>query len=261
MFRSLWTAKTGLEAQQKQVDVITHNLANVGTNGFKKSRVVFHDLLYQTERQAGAFSAQNNQYPTSYQVGVGVTPVATVRSHKQGELLQTSNPLDLGINGDGFFQILLPDGTTGYTRNGNFVKDAQGSIVMVGTGYPLQPQIQIPQGASNLSISPDGTVTASVNGQTQQLGQVQLATFINPNGLDAIGGTILKETQASGAPQVGNPADAGLGLGSLNQSYVEAANVNIVEELVSLIQAQRAYDVNSKAVQTSDQMLQKLGQL
>lgn len=261
MMRSLWTAKTGLEAQQRNVDVISNNLANVSTQGFKKSRAIFQDLLYQTERQPGSASSQQTQLPTGYQVGTGSIPVATARIHTQGNVESTGNDLDVSINGNGFFQIQLPDGTIGYTRNGSFQRDSQGNLVNAN-GFLLQPQITVPLGTTKLTISDDGIVNAFVSGnaQPQQIGQITIADFINPAGLQSQGGSIYVETVASGAPTVGNPGAAGTGLGTLAQGFVETSNVNVVEELVSLIQTQRAYDINSKAVQTADQMLAKLSQ-
>ena len=260
MMRSLSIAKTGLEAQQTQLDAITNNLANVATNGYKKSRAVFEDLLYQNIRQAGAPTAQETQLPTGLQLGSGVRAVATSRNFSQGNLANTGNQLDLAINGQGFFQVQMPDGTTAYTRDGAFQVDAQGQLV-TSSGYLVNPGIAVPQGAQNITIGRDGTITATVAGTTapQQLGQLQLASFVNPAGLEPRGGNLYVETAASGAAQAGNPGTNGLGV--LNQGAIEGSNVNVVEELVSMIQAQRAYEINSKAIQTSDQMLQRLSQL
>jgi flagellar basal-body rod protein FlgG len=260
MMRSLSIAKTGLEAQQTQLDTITHNLANVGTNGYKRSRAVFEDLLYQNIRQAGANSTQQTQLPTGLQLGTGVKTVATARNFSQGSLTQTGNNLDLAINGQGFFQIQMPDGTTSYTRDGSFQVDAQGQLV-TSSGYPVSPGITVPANTQNITIGKDGIVTATVSGSTtpQQIGQLQLANFMNPAGLDPRGGNLFAETAASGTPQTGNPGTTGLG--AINQGVVESSNVNVVEELVSMIQAQRAYEINSKAIQTSDQMLARLAQL
>lgn len=260
MMRSLWVAKSGMEAQQTQLDHISHNLANSSTNGYKSSHAVFEDLIYQNLRQSGANSSEQTQLPTGLQVGLGVRPVATARTFTQGNLQQTSNNMDLAIQGKGFFQITMPDGTTGYTRDGSFQLDSQGQMV-TNNGYVLQPGITVPATATGVTIGNDGTVTAMIAGQVapQNLGQIQLATFINPAGLDPKGQNLYGETTSSGAPQTGAPTSNGLG--SMSQGFVETSNVNVVEELVSMIQTQRAYELNSKAIQTSDQMLQKLGQL
>lgn len=260
MIRSLWISKTGLEAQQTQLDTITHNLANVSTNGYKRSHAVFEDLLYQNLRQAGAPTTQQTQLPTGLQLGTGVRPVATARNFSQGNLQQSGNNLDLAINGQGFFQIAMPDGSVGYTRDGSFQVDAQGQIVNAN-GHPVSPSITVPATAQNVTVAVDGTVSASLPGSStpQQLGQIQLASFVNPAGLDPKGNNIFVETAASGNPQTGNAGANGLGV--LNQGYVETSNVNVVEELVAMIQTQRAYEINSKAIQTSDQMLGRLAQL
>ncbi|PZP63007.1 MAG: flagellar basal-body rod protein FlgG [Azospira oryzae] len=260
MIRSLWIANTGLDAQQTQMDVIANNLANVSTNGFKRSRAVFEDLLYQTLRQPGAQSSQQTQIPSGLQIGTGVRPVATERIHTQGNLQQTGNALDVAIQGPGFFQVLLPDGTTAYTRDGSFQADANGQLV-TASGYPVQPAITIPANAISITIGKDGTVSVVQPGSAIpiQVGSLQLATFVNPAGLQSYGENLYLETAASGTPNVNTPGTNGAGL--LNQGYVETSNVNVVEELVSMIQTQRAYEINSKAIQVSDQMLQRLGQL
>lgn len=260
MIRSLWIAKTGLDAQQTQLDVITNNLANVSTSGFKRARAVFEDLLYQTMRQPGAQSSQQTTIPSGLQIGTGVRPVATERIHTQGNLTQTGNSLDVAIQGDGFFQILLPDGTTGYTRDGAFQKDAQGQIV-TSSGYPLQPAITIPANAQSVTIAKDGTVSVQQAGQTAptQIGTIQLASFVNSGGLQGVGENLYLETASSGTPTPNTPGTNGVGV--LNQSYLETSNVNVVEEMVNMIQTQRAYEINSRAIQTSDQMLAKLAQL
>lgn len=260
MIRSLWISKTGLDAQQTNLDVVANNLANVNTNGFKRSRAVFEDLLYQTLRQPGALSTQQTQVPTGLQVGTGVRPVATERVHTQGNLTQTGNAFDLAINGPGFLQVQMPDGTIAYTRDGSLHVDAQGQVV-TSNGYPLATPITVPANALKVSIGSDGTVSVNVPGQVnaQNVGAIQLASFVNPAGLQSLGQNLYAETSASGAPQSGSPGTNGLGL--LNQGYVETSNVNVVEELVSMIQTQRAYEINSKAIQTSDQMLQRLSQL
>ena len=260
MMRSLSIAKTGLEAQQTQLDAITHNLANVGTNGYKRSRAVFEDLLYQNLRQAGGPSTQETQLPTGLQLGSGVRPVATSRNFSQGALTQTGNQLDLAVNGSGFFQVQMPDGSTAYTRDGSFQVDAQGQLVN-SSGYLISPAITLPQGTETITIGRDGIVSATVAGAKapQQIGQLQLAGFVNPAGLEPRGGNLFTETAASGSPQTGNPGGAGLGV--VQQGVVEGSNVNVVEELVAMIQTQRAYEINSKAIQTSDQMLARLSQL
>lgn len=260
MIRSLWTAKTGLEGQQFNVDVISNNLANVSTNGFKRQRAVFEDLLYQVVRQPGAQSSQLNQVPSGLQLGTGVRPVATARIFTNGNLQQTGNDLDIAVNGQGFFQVLLPDGTTGYTRDGSFQLDNQGNVV-TSSGYPLQPGITIPPNTTKITIGNDGTVTALVSGSSTptQVGTIQLANFTNPGGLQARGENQFLETASSGAPQVNQPGTNGLGV--LNQGFVETSNVSVTEELVNLITAQRAFEINSRSIQSSDQMLQKLTQL
>lgn len=260
MMRSLWIAKSGMEAQQIQLDHISHNLANSATNGYKRSHAVFEDLMYQTLRQTGANSSEQSTLPSGLQVGLGVRPVATTREFSQGSLQQSTNALDVAIQGNGFFPITLPDGTTGYTRDGSFKLDSQGQIV-TNNGYALQPGIVVPANTKSITIANDGTVTAAVDGQTepQNLGQIQIANFINPAGLEPRGENLFIETASSGTPNSAAPGTNGLG--TLAQGYVETSNVNVVEELVSMIQTQRAYELNSKAIQTSDQMLQRLSQL
>ncbi len=260
MIRSLWISKTGLDAQQTQMDVIANNLANVSTNGFKRSRAVFEDLLYQTLRQPGAQSSQQTQLPSGLQIGTGVRPVATERIFTQGNLQQTGNSKDVAIQGQGFFQVLMPDGTTAYTRDGSFQSDAQGQLV-TSSGFQVQPNITIPVNALSITIGRDGTVSVTEPGSANpvQVGTLQVATFINPVGLQAMGENLYVETAASGSPNINTPGIDGAGL--LNQGYVETSNVNVVEELVNMIQTQRAYEINSKAIQTSDQMLQRLSQM
>jgi flagellar basal-body rod protein FlgG len=260
MIRSLWIAKTGLDAQQTQLDVITNNLANVNTNGFKKSRAVFEDLLYQTLRQPGAQSSQQTTVPSGLQIGLGTKPVATERIHTQGNLSQTGNALDVAIQGQGFFQVQMPDGTLAYTRDGSFQKDANGQLV-TSSGYPLSPPIQVQSDVLSVTISRDGEVSVLRSGQTapQAAGNIQLTTFVNPGGLQSMGENLYAETASSGTPTPNTPGSNGAGL--LSQGYVETSNVNVVEELVSMIQTQRAYEINSKAVSTSDQMLGRLTQL
>ncbi len=260
MLRSLWIAKTGLDAQQMHIDVISNNLANVSTNGFKRSRAVFEDLLYQTLRQPGAQSSQQTQIPSGLQIGTGVRPIASERIFTQGNLQQTSNPLDVAIQGAGFLQIQMPDGTTAYTRDGSLRTDANGQLV-TSSGFAVQPAVTIPANTQSITIGRDGVVSVVRAGTTAatQIGTLQLANFINPAGLLSMGENLYTETTASGTASVNQPGSNGLGL--LSQGYVETSNVNVVEELVNMIQTQRAYEINSKAIQTSDQMLQKLTQL
>ncbi len=260
MMRSLWIAKTGMEAQQLQLDNISNNLANTSTNGYKRGHAVFEDLMYQNLRQAGAASSEQTQLPTGLQVGLGTRAVATSRNFSQGNLLQSQSPLDVAIRGNGFFQIQQPDGTTGYTRDGSFQLSSTGQLV-TNTGYTVQPGITIPAQAQSVTIGNDGTVSVVLPGQPlpQTVGQVQIASFINPAGLEPKGQNLYAETAASGTPNAGTPGQNGLG--SVQQGFVETSNVNVVEELVQMIQTQRAYELNSKAIQTSDQMLQKLAQL
>jgi flagellar basal-body rod protein FlgG len=257
MIRSLWIAKTGLDAQQMNMDVVSNNLANVSTTGFKRSRAVFEDLLYQTLRQPGAKSSQQSEIPSGLQLGTGVRPIATERIFLQGNLTQTGNPLDVAIQGNGFFQITLPDGTTAYTRDGSFQVNSQGQLV-TASGYTVVPAITIPADTLSITISRDGIVTVQQAGSTAptQIGQLQLASFINPAGLQSTGENLYLETAASGAPSTNTPGTNGLGV--LNQAYLETSNVNVAEELVNMIQAQRAFEMNSRAVTASDQMLQTL---
>ena len=260
MINSLWISKTGMEAQQMQLDVISNNLANSSTNGFKRASAVFEDLMYQNLRQAGSNSSEQSQLPTGLQVGLGVRTVATSRSFSQGALQQSSNKLDVAVQGNGFFQVTMPDGTTNYTRDGAFQVDSQGRLV-TATGLPIANGVTVPANATSIAIAGDGTVTAQIPGTVspQSIGTIALASFINPAGLDPKGQNLYAETPASGQPNSGTPGANGLG--SLMQGYVETSNVNVVQELVTMIQTQRAYEMNSKAIQTSDQMLQKLGQL
>lgn len=260
MIRSLWIARTGLDAQQTQLDVISNNLANVSTTGFKRSRAVFEDLLYQTLRQPGAQSTQTTQISSGLQLGAGVQPVATERILTQGNLQQTGNVLDLGVQGNGMFQILLPDGTTAYTRDGSFQLDNQGQMV-TASGYTLNPAITIPTDALTITVGKDGTVSVLQAGQTNptQVGSIQLATFINPGGLQGLGENLFLETASSGTATPNTPGQNGAGV--INQTYVETSNVNVAEELVSMIATQRAYELNSRVIQTSDAMLGRLTQL
>ncbi|MDM0042937.1 flagellar basal-body rod protein FlgG [Variovorax dokdonensis] len=260
MIRSLYVAKTGLEAQQTQLDVVSNNLANVGTTGFKKSRAVFEDLMYQNLRQVGGQTSDQTRLPSGLQVGTGVRVVATERMHAQGNMTKTDNPKDVAINGAGFFQVQMPDGTTSYTRDGSFQTDSEGQLV-TASGFLIQPAITIPQNSTSLTIGRDGIVSVTQAGSTAtvQVGQLQLATFLNPAGLQSQGENLYTETDSSGPPNLVNPGLDGAGI--LSQGYTEASNVNVVEELVNMITTQRAYEINSKAVQTSDQMLQRLAQL
>ncbi len=253
MIRALFTSATGMQAQQLNLDVIANNLSNVNTTGFKRSRVDFQDLLYQTMRPAGTRSG-SNEIATGVQVGHGTRPVATQKIFAQGNFQQTENPLDLVIEGDGFFSLVRPDGQLAYTRSGAFKRDSQGQIVN-SDGLVLQPAITLPQDAQNISIGSDGTVsiTTATSPNPTQVGQIQLARFVNPAGLNAIGRNLLLPTQASGAATTGQPAQQGFG--SIGQGFLESSNVSVVEEMVNMIAAQRAFEVNSKAIKTADEML------
>ncbi len=259
MLGALFTSSTGMKAQQLYVDTIANNLANVNTTGFKKSRVDFQDLLYQTLKPAGAETADGNQVPEGMQVGLGVKPIAISKLFTQGAITQTGNDFDIAIEGDGFFQILQPDGTVAYSRDGSFNIDANGSIV-TSDGFILQPAITIPSNTKEVSIGQDGTVSALLaDGTISNVGQIQIATFINPAGLSAMGKNLLGETVASGTALVGV---AGLeGRGTLAQGFLELSNVEIVDEMVNMILAQRAYEINSRAIKTADEMLQVANQL
>jgi flagellar basal-body rod protein FlgG len=260
MIRSLWIAKTGLDAQQTQLDVISNNLANVSTNGFKRQRAIFEDLLYQTLRQPGAASSQQSTIPSGLMLGTGVRPIATEHIFTQGSLQNTTNALDIAVNGQGFFQIQMPDGTLAYTRDGAFQMDSTGQVV-TSSGYPISPAITIPSNATSITISRDGIVSVVLAGATTptQLGNIQLASFVNQGGLQSVGENLFVETASSGTPTPNTPGSNGTGL--LNQGYVETSNVNVAEELVSMIQTQRAYELNSKVISTSDAMLGRLTQL
>jgi flagellar basal-body rod protein FlgG len=255
MNSALWAAKTGLDAQNTRMTTISHNLANVNTTGFKKDRAVFEDLLYQNQRQVGASTSQDTVSPTGLNLGTGVRIVATEKNYSQGQLETTGNALDVAINGRGFFQVLMPDGTAAYTRDGSFKMSAEGELV-TANGFRYQPAISIPQGAQSITIASDGTVSAQLSGQSAptQIGTVQLTDFVNPAGLEPRGDNLLVESAASGPAQTGNPGLNGLGL--LQQGYLEGSNVNVVEELVAMIETQRAYEMNSKAISTTDEMLQ-----
>ena len=260
MMRSLWISKTGMEGQQTRLDAIANNLANVATNGFKRSGVVFEDLMYQNLRQSGAASSEQSQLPTGLQLGLGVRTAATSRNFSQGSLAQTGGQFDLAIEGQGFFQVQMPDGTAGYTRDGAFQVSSTGQIV-TSAGFTVQPGITVPVGARSVTVAKDGVVSVTLPGQAapQAVGQLQLAQFVNPAGLDPLGGNLYAETASSGTPSTGAPGANGMG--SVKQGYIEGSNVNVVEELVTMITTQRAYEMNSKAIQTSDQMLQRLSQV
>ena len=255
MDAALWAAKTGLDAQQTEMSVISNNLANVNTTGYKQDRAVFEDLLYQNQTQVGADTSQTTQSPSGMSIGTGVQVVSTEKEYSQGSLSQTGNPLDVAIQGQGFFQIQMPDGTLAYTRDGTFQTNAQGQLVN-SSGYVVQPGITIPQNAQSVTIGTDGTVTVLLPGQSSptQVGQLQLANFMNPAGLQPIGQNLLVQSASSGSPQTGTPGVNGLG--SVTQGDLESSNVDVVEELVNMIQTQRAYEMNSKAISTVDQMLQ-----
>ncbi len=260
MMNSLNISKTGMQAQQTQLDVISHNLANVSTSGFKRGTAIFEDLIYQNLRQAGGNTSEQSELPTGLQIGLGVRTVATARTYTQGNLQQTSNSLDVAINGGGFFQIEMPDGTTAYTRDGTFQVNSQGQLV-TSSGYRVLGGVTIPADARSVTIGADGVVSviSGTSSAPQQAGTIDLATFINPAGLEPRGQNLFTETLASGNPTTGTPGTEGLG--QVMQGFLEGSNVNVVQELVNMIQTQRAYEMNSKAIQTSDQMLQRLSQL
>jgi flagellar basal-body rod protein FlgG len=255
MIRALHTAATGMEAQQQRIDVIANNLANVNTTGFKKSRADFQDLLYQQVRAPGTSSAQGTTVPTGVQIGTGVRTASVHRSFSTGDFVQTGNQFDIAIEGDGFFQVTLPGGEQAFTRAGNFELDQQGQLV-TSDGYPLEPAITVPPGATAATVGADGTVSVTLAGEAAavEVGQIQLATFINPGGLRSIGRNFLQPTTASGQPQVNPP---GLqGAGTLSQGFIEMSNVKVVEEMIGLISSQRAYEISSKVISASDEMLQ-----
>lgn len=260
MIRALSTAATGMEAQQTKLDVTSNNIANVSTAGFKKSRAEFADLVYQTMRAPGTATAGDNRAPTGVQVGLGVRTQATQRMHSMGELRQTGNPLDVAIEGRGFFQVQTPNGGTSYTRSGALKLDAEGQIV-TGEGYPLVGGISVPPDAQSISIGADGTVSATVPGQTApvELGAIEIATFPNPAGLEAQGLNLFNETQASGAAVAGRPGEGGSG--RLSQGTLELSNVKVVEEMIDIISGQRAYEINSRVIRAADEMLQQTANL
>ncbi len=251
----LWVSKTGLEAQQNRLATISNNLANVNTTGFKRDRPIFEDLIYQNVRQAGAQTSQETVLPSGLMLGTGVRTVATQKIHTQGNILQTKNKLDVAVQGRGLFQIQKPNGDVAYSRTGNFQLSAEG-VIVTASGYPLQPQITVPANAASLTIGNDGSVSITTPGiaQPQQIGQFQLADFVNPSGLQPTGENLYLETTASGPPTVANPGNNNTG--TLIQGALEGSNVNVVEELVNMIETQRAYEMNAKAISTMDQMLQ-----
>jgi len=259
MNQALWIAKTGLDAQQTRMAVISNNLANTNTTGFKRDRASFEDLLYQTVRQPGGATSEQTQLPTGLSTGTGVRVAATAKEFAQGNLNQTGNALDVAINGRGFFEVLMPDGSTAYTRDGGFQVNAQGELV-TNAGYPVQPGLQLPEGAQSVTVGADGTVSVQVAGQAEavQVGQLTLSDFVNPAGLQAKGENLYAETGASGPAQSGAPGQGGVG--TLVQGSLEGSNVNVVEELVDMIETQRAYEVNSKMVQATDEMLRNANQ-
>lgn len=255
MNRALSIAASGMQCQALNVDVISNNLANLNTNGFKRSRADFQDLIYQTLRPAGVSSAEGTQVPTGIQLGQGTRPVATQKIFLQGSFQQTQNNLDMAIEGDGFFQVLLPNGDTAYTRDGAFKLDSEGKMVNAD-GYPLEPEIVIPSDALSVSIGTDGTISVVQEGSVEpaEVGSIELAKFVNPAGLSSMGRNLYKETAASGSPTTAAPGEQGLG--TIAQGYLEMSNVSVVEEMVKMIAAQRAYEINSKAVKTADEMLE-----
>lgn len=257
MNRALYVAKTGLEAQNTRLATISNNLANANTTGYKQGRAEFEDLIYQNVRQPGGYTNQQTTLPSGLQLGVGTRVVAIQKMHQQGNLQNTSNELDMALQGKGFFQVLQADGTIGYTRDGSFQLNQTGDIVNSG-GLLLQPQITVPQNATAVTVGTDGTISATVPGQAepQQLGQLEIATFINPAGLNAKGDNLFTETIASGAPVVGVAGTDGVG--TIIQSFLEASNVNTVEELIGMIEAQRTYEMNAKAIKAADGMMQYL---
>ncbi len=260
MQRALWSAATGMQAQQLQIDTIANNLANVNTNGFKRSRAEFKDLLYQTITAPGARSSATTRNPAGIQLGLGARPSAVKKIFSQGDFKKTDNPMDVVIQGQGFFKVLQPDGTTAYTRDGAFTSDRDGQLVD-SQGYPLDPPITLPTDALSFSVGADGTVSVTQPGQSvpAEIGQIELANFVNPTGLQAIGGNLLLPTAASGDPVDGTPGQDGLG--TIAQGFLEVSNVSIVNELVDMIAAQRAYELSSKAIKAADEMMQQVNGL
>ncbi|PKK91798.1 MAG: flagellar basal-body rod protein FlgG [Candidatus Wallbacteria bacterium HGW-Wallbacteria-1] len=259
MMRALWSATTGMNAQEMNINTISNNLANISTAGFKKGKMAFEDLLYQYTREPGSAITQDINTPNGIYQGHGVAPVSVDRVFSQGEIERTENPFDIMIEGDGFFQILMPNGQLAYTRDGGFKVDAQGQVVNAN-GLLLQPAITIPQGATEFTVGIDGTASVNVGNARQELGNIQIARFINSRGLRSVGGNLYVETAASGAPQIGQPGIDD-GYGAIRQGYIERSNVKAVEEMVGMIVAQRAYELNSRVIQTSDAMLQTATQL
>jgi flagellar basal-body rod protein FlgG len=257
---ALWISKTGLDAQAKEIAVISNNLANASTIGYKKSRAVFEDLLYQNINQPGGRSAQDTAMPSGLMLGAGTKVVATQKIHTQGDMINTDNALDLMIQGEGMFEILMPDGSSAYSRNGQFTMDDEGNIVTPGAGYLLQPQVTVPEDALSIIVSQDGEVSITLQGQAEPavVGQINTINFINPTGLEPIGQNLYVETSVSGAPQEGVPGLGGYGL--LVQGALETSNVNTTEELVNLIESQRVYEMNSKVISAVDQMLSYINQ-
>jgi len=259
MMRALWSATTGMNAQEMNINTISNNLANISTTGFKKGKMSFEDLIYQYTREPGSAVTQEIITPSGIYQGHGVAPVSVDRIFSQGEIENTDNSLDIMIEGEGFFQILMPNGQVAYSRDGSFEVDAQGQVVNAN-GLLLQPAITVPEGATGFTVGVDGTVSVTVGDATQELGNIQIARFINPRGLRSVGGNLFVETGASGAPQIGQPAIDD-GYGTIRQGYLERSNVKAVEEMVGMIVAQRAYELNSRVIQTSDAMLQTATQL
>ncbi|MEJ2402916.1 MAG: flagellar basal-body rod protein FlgG [Candidatus Thiodiazotropha sp.] len=259
MYPALWIAKTGLDAQQTQMSVISNNLANVNTTGYKRDRAVFNDLIYQNLRQVGAQSSENTELPSGLMVGTGVRVVATQKEHSQGNIVQTNNMLDMAIQGKGYFQVLHPDGNIVYTRDGTFSLTADGNVV-TPNGYELQPAITVPTNATSLTIGSDGVISVlqSGNNAPTQIGQVELAYFVNPQGLEPMGDNLYRESNASGGVNTAVPGSDSTG--TLIQGALESSNVNVVEELVNMIETQRAYEMNSKAISTTDEMLSYVNQ-
>lgn len=257
MYQALWISKTGLDAQQQRMSVTAHNLANINTTGFKRDRAVFEDLIYQNVRQVGAQSSEDTELPSGLHMGTGVRTVAVQKHHSQGNIMNTNNPFDLAIQGRGYFQILHPDGSIVYTRDGTFGLSSDGQIVNAA-GYELEPAITVPANTLSVTVGTDGTVAALVSGNNEPtvIGNIELSDFVNPTGLEAIGDNLFRETVSSGAPTNTTP---GLdGVGTLIQGSLESSNVNVVEEMVNMIETQRAYEMNSKSISASDGMLSYL---
>ncbi len=260
MHPALWISKTGIDAQQTDTSVISNNLANASTVGYKKSRAIFEDLLYQNINQPGGRSSQDTELPSGLMLGAGSKVVATQKNFSQGNMLTTDNSMDWMIQGGGFFEVALPDGSVAYQRNGQFTTDEEGRIVTSGAGYPLQPEMNVPNDAQSLTISQDGEVSVRVRGQADNvvIGQLAISDFINPSGLEPMGQNLYTETAVSGAPVQGNPGVDGLGV--IVQGALETSNVNVTEELVNLIETQRVYEMNSKVISSVDEMLSYINQ-